>query len=50
VSGVEQPIDDGVPARGLGEGAVDENDRGWHGRSFGFWWIGVGVATTWRTR
>ena len=34
VSGVEQHIDDGVPARGLGEGAVDENDGGGHGRSF----------------
>jgi hypothetical protein len=40
VSGVEQRVDDAIPARGLGEGAVDENDRGWHGgRSFRFWWI-----------
>ena len=30
VSGVEQRIDDAVPARGLGEGAVDENDGGPH--------------------
>ena len=31
---VEQRIDDLIPARGLGEGAVDEDDGGAHRRSF----------------
>jgi hypothetical protein len=31
VAGALEGLDDLVPARGLGEGAVDENDRGGHG-------------------
>jgi hypothetical protein len=30
VTSARQRIDDAVPARGLGEGAVNENDRGLH--------------------
>ena len=37
VARVEQRIDDGVPARGLGEGAVDENDRGLHEKLLSGW-------------
>ena len=37
MSGVEQRIDDGVPARGLGERAVDENDGGLHGKLLSGW-------------
>jgi hypothetical protein len=34
VARVQERVDDAVPARRLGEGAVDENDRGLHGLSF----------------
>ena len=44
VTGVFQLADDAVPARGLGEGAVDEDDRGGHdGGSFR---VEAGHATT----
>jgi hypothetical protein len=63
VSGVEQRIDDGVPAGGLCEGAVDENDGGLHekllsglvdsGRTeetrANTGLSSVGVGATWRT-
>jgi hypothetical protein len=40
ISRVEQGIDDAVPARGVGEGAVDKNDGGLHEKLLSGW-LGV---------
>jgi hypothetical protein len=45
VTRVEQRIDDGVPARGLGEGAVDENDGGLHEKLLSGWWTASQFST-----